>query len=345
MKRLMSGALTLAIALAAAGHASAQAEAPLSPAPVLAKEVDAYGRPVPFGRPAYLPGETPLGGGPFKAVMVADETLPAHVLYYPADLAKAGKLPVVVWGNGACINAGNRFRIFLTQIASHGYLVAANGVMANTELEVGPQENPAIRAPGAPPPPPPPPPDPSKPQRAPGRTTAEQLTESIDWAVKENSRVGSPFYGKLDTGKIAVMGQSCGGVQALTVAGDPRITTLMIWNSGAGMIPNNPATEALAKIHTPIAYITGDPAHDIAYPAGDANFAALTGVPVFRAWEDGMSHIGTYGQPDGGAFGRIAVSWLDWRLKGQAEGARMFQGADCLLCKEPGWHVFKKGID
>jgi hypothetical protein len=67
---------------------------------------------------------------------------------------------VVAWGNGACINAGNRFRIFLTEIASHGYLVAANGVMANPELEVGPQENPRVRAPGEAAPPPPPNPNP-----------------------------------------------------------------------------------------------------------------------------------------------------------------------------------------
>ena len=61
--------------------------------------------------------------------MATDASLPAHVLYYPKDLKRAGKLPLVAFGNGACINAGNRFRYFLTEIASHGYLVAANGVM------------------------------------------------------------------------------------------------------------------------------------------------------------------------------------------------------------------------
>ena len=58
------------------------------------------------------------------------------------------KLPIVVWGNGACINAGNRFRQFLTEIASHGYLVVSGGSMADKEFEVGPQENPAPRPPG-----------------------------------------------------------------------------------------------------------------------------------------------------------------------------------------------------
>ena len=336
--------LLLAAMLSAAPlFASAQVPA----APVIGPEKDAAGRPLPFGRQPRLNPETPSGSGTRKAVMATDAGLPAHVLYYPADLAKGAKLPVVAFGNGACINAGNRFRYFLTEIASHGYLVAANGVMANAELEVGPQENPRVPVPGEPPPPPPPPPDPNAPQRAPGRTTAEQLTESLDWATKANNDPKSPFYHHLDTSKVAVMGQSCGGVQALAVAGDPRITTLMIWSSGVGMIPNNPSdpTKVLASIHTPVAYIYGEPAQDIAHRASQMNVQSLNGMPVFGAWQDGMTHLGTYGQKDGGFFGKIAVAWLDWRLKGDAKAAAMFKGANCTLCKAPSWHVTKKGID
>lgn len=326
---------------------AAPALAQVPPAPLLSKEVDSSGRPVPFGRAPRLAPETPLGSGPRKAIMAIDDSLPAHVLYYPANLKAAGKLPVVAWGNGACINAGNRFRIFLTEIASHGYLVAANGVMANPELEVGPQENPRVRGPNDPPPAPPPPRDPNAPQRAPGTTTAAQLTESLDWAAKANADPKSPFYGRLDLSKVAVMGQSCGGVQTLNVAGDPRIKTLMIWNSGVGMIPNNPPNPqaALDSIHTPVAFIHGEQAQDIAYPASVANAQALTKVPVFQAWQDGMTHIGTYGAPDGGFFGKLAVAWLDWQLKSDAKAAKMFKGADCTLCKAPSWHVTKKRID
>ena len=342
--RLSTTKFILAAILATAPLA---ALAQVSAAPAIGPQKDDAGRPLPFGRQPRMAPETPLGSGVLKAVMATDATLLAHVLYYPADIAKAGKLPVVVWGNGACINAGNRFRYFLTEIASHGYVVAANGVMANQELEVGPQENPHVPVPGEAPRPPPPPRDPNAPERAPGRTTAEQLTESLDWTTKANADPSSPFYQHLDTAKIAVMGQSCGGVQAMAVAGDRRITTMMIWNSGAGMIANNPSDPAkvLSSIHTPIAYIYGEQAQDIAYRASEMNLKALTGMPVFGAWQDGMTHLGTYGQKDGGYFGKIAVAWLNWRLKGDTVAARMFKGADCTLCTASMWHVTKTNID
>src|SRR5207237_6094971 len=88
-----------------------------TPTPAL----DRRGKPLPFGVQPYYKPDVPLGSGPFKAIMSQEDGLPEQVAYYPADLAALGakKLPIVVWGNGACINAGNRFRQFLTEIASH----------------------------------------------------------------------------------------------------------------------------------------------------------------------------------------------------------------------------------
>jgi dienelactone hydrolase len=344
MTRLHAWTSALA-ATAAVFVTTTTAWAQTPPAPVLGAQKDVDGRPLPFGRRAHQPSDAPLGSGPFKAVMSEDPGLPAHVLYAPADLAKAGKLPVVAWGNGACINAGNRFRDFLTDIASHGYLVIANGPIAAVDLEVGPQENPPVRKPGSAPPPPPPA-NPGGNPRAPGTTTAAQLTEAIDWAARENERSGSRFFHRLDPGKIAVMGQSCGGVQALAVAGDPRIATMMIWSSGVGMIPNNPPDPqtVLASVHAPIAFIYGDEDHDIAHPASLMNVGQVK-APAFGAWQTGMTHLGTYGQENGGFFARIAEAWLGWRFKGDLAGARMFQGPDCTLCRDPSWHVTKHGID
>jgi dienelactone hydrolase len=327
------------------------AQAPLSPAPRLGLGKDADGRPLPFGVPPYFAPETPLGGGPYAAIMVTDPGLPEHVIYRPANLAAAGSLPVVVWGNGACMHAGNRFRTFLTEIASHGFLVISAGRLEDASLEVGPQENPAVRRPGDRPSPAAIPADP-KSARA-RRSTADHLRQAIDWAVQQHTLRGSPLQGRLTVTRIAVAGQSCGGGLSMQLAADPRVTTLGIFNSGtrlgqapAGAAGADPvaATARLDAVRTPILFVTGDAERDIAFEGGRDSFNHLAKVPVYWAWQDGLQHIGTYGAAGGGSIGRIAVAWFSWQLKGDVRAGRMFVGADCTLCVEPTWHVAKKQI-
>jgi dienelactone hydrolase len=334
---------------------SANAQAPLSPAPMLGIGKDVDGRPLPFGIPPYFAPGTPLGGGPYKAIMATDPGLPEHVVYHPANLDAAGRLPIVVWGNGACMHAGNRFRIFLTEIASHGFLVISAGRLEDPALEVGPQENPAVRRAGDPPPPPAIPADPNSARAR--RSTVDHMRQAIDWAIEQNTQASSTFRGRLDTSKIAVAGQSCGGGLSTRLASDPRVTTVGIFNSGtrlsppggvtAGATPPDPdaAKKLLDAVHTPILYVTGDADLDIAFAGGQDSFNYLTKVPVVWAWQDKLQHIGTYGAPGGGSLGRIAVAWFAWQLKGDALAAKMFKGRDCTLCKDTTWHVSKKKID
>lgn len=353
--------LTLAIVVLAAASALAQSmwpPVPLSPAPLLGIGRDDQGRPIPFGVPPYYPPETPLGYGPYPAVMATDPSLPEHVFYYPANLEAAGKLPIISWGNGGCIHAGNRFRVFLTEIASHGFLVISAGTMGHVSLEVGPQENPAVRKPWEPPAPPTgqalPGNDPSAAWRS-ARSNVGHLKQAIDWAVAENGRRGSRFFGRLDTGKISVAGQSCGGGLAAEAAADPRVTAVGIFNSAVRITPQpgaqgdpaesrRQAQARLDGIHSPTLILTGDENLDILYLAGLESFSYLSKVPIFYAWQEGLQHIGTYSFPAGGSIGRIGTEWFKWQLKGDAQAARMFEGADCMLCREPTWYVQKKNM-
>jgi hypothetical protein len=41
----------------------------------------------------------------------------------------------------------------------------------------------------------------------------------------------------------------------------------------------------------------------------------------------------------------VAVSWLDWQLKGDKTAAKRFTGKDCGLCQDPLWKVERKKID
>ena len=327
----------------------------LAQLPTPTPALDRRGKPLPFGVPPYYLPEVPLGTGPYKAIMSQEKGLPEQVAYYPADLAKLGtrKLPIVTWGNGACIYAGNRFRQYLTEIASHGYLVIAGGPLADKELEVGPQENPAGRQGGAGPtgqasrgtaPAAPAAPDPANP---PGRVTVPILKHAIDWAVEQNADAGSKFHDKLDTQHIVAMGQSCGGGLAVQQAvEDPRVTALGVWNSGAGLSARSgSAPIPLEKIKGPVLVITGSEKLDIAFGSGKSTFERINHVPVFYGWRDDLQHIGTYGAANGGELGQIAWKWLDWTTRGDQAAAKTFKGAACGLCKDPVWHVMKKKID
>ena len=304
---------------------------------VLAGPFQALGQEAPA-----VPADKPLGGGPFKAIMISDSRLATHTIYQPADLAALGaaKLPIVVWGNGACMNVGNRFRWFLSEVASYGYLAIAIGPVGPPSMEAAPQ--PAAPLPPNTPPPPPP--------STPPASHSSQLIDAIDWAQAENERQGSRYFHRLDVKKIAVMGQSCGGVQAIEASADPRVSTTVVWNSGLFPTPQTMGggkamTKAdLKLLHAPVAYISGDP-QDIAHANANDDFAQLKGLPAFRGWERGVGHNGTYRDADGGEFGGVAVAWLNWRLKGDAQAAKMFTGKDCGLCVNPRWVVKRKAMN
>ena len=295
------------------------------------------------------PPRTTPGSGPYKAVMEMDAGLPDHTIYRPDNLSALNGvgLPIVIWGNGACVNAGNSFSSFLTDISSYGYLVIALGPIVQRDT-AGPAQ-----------PPPPAPAAPLPPQGAdstalprnlpPAATHPSQMIDAIQWATAENDRAAGKYYKHLNSSKIAVMGQSCGGVQAIEVAADSRVGTAVIWNSGLFGEPTNMgggktlSKKDLESIHVPVAYISGDP-QDIAFKNAEADFDYLTKIPAFRAYERGVGHGGTYREPNGGEFSGIAVAWLNWQLKGDQHAALMFRGPDCGLCVNPKWVVRTKNL-
>lgn len=282
--------------------------------------------------------DTP-GTGAFPALKEEDPSLPNHVVYRPADLSKLGgtKLGILAWGNGGCGDDGANTRQHLAEIASHGYLVLASGTIKS--------------GPGAPPQQPP-----VMPTRGPNGelvppppvTTPALLTDAINWAIAENSRKGSPYYGRIDTKAVAVSGWSCGGLQALAIgSADPRVKTVIIHNSGTFAKPEaNLGTgvdkTTLDKLHAPMIYILGG-STDIAFVNGMDDYSRISVVPVAVANLD-VGHGGTFYQPNGGKAVALDVAWLAWKLRGDAEAGKWFAGADCRLCRDPEWKYQQKGL-
>lgn len=277
--------------------------------------------------------QEPLSGtsGPHAVVMEMDPTLSDHTVYRPAELTRvAARLPVVSFGNGACINVGSLYQTFLGEIASHGYLVVATGPIGEA-----------------------PPPGAARPAQA----TTESVVAAIDWALAENRREGSRYRGRIATDRIAVAGHSCGGLQAIAVGADPRVRTVLVLNSGIirGGIPTPgggvrqpagylPATEAdLQALHTPVLYVIGGES-DQAHRGAEGDFVQLESVPVFNA-NLPVGHGGTWREPQGGRMGAVVIDWLDWQLKGNAEAGITFNGEPCGLCREAEWSVKRKNWD
>jgi dienelactone hydrolase len=291
-------------------------------------------------RQAAMP-DTP-GTGAYPAVKEEVASLPDHVIYRPAELDKLGsrKLGLYLFGNGGCSNDGASSRMHLLEIASHGYLAIALG-----RIRTGPGAT--VRpSPAAPPAPPA---DGAPRALPPPATDSRELISALDWAIAQNADPASPYHGRLDPSAVAASGYSCGGLQALQVAADPRIKTLVIMNSGLfnGGSPirgmNVPKT-LLDTIHTPTLYVLGGET-DIAYKNGMDDFTRIDHVPVFVGNVVGAGHGGTYWEPNGGRAAAAVVAWLDWQLRGDEHAAEMFVGKSCGLCVDAAWKIDKKRID
>lgn len=86
------------------------------------------------------------------------------------------RMPVLVWGNGACSADGLSHVNFNLEIASWGVIVIASG----------------------------------EPRQG-GSTSADQMKQAINWA---QSNAGKGNYANMDASRIAAAGMSCGGTEA-----------------------------------------------------------------------------------------------------------------------------------
>jgi len=260
------------------------------------------------------------GTGSYSAIMLTEVTLPTHTVFRPSDLSafgKRNKLPIIAWGNGACANSPWEHVNFLSEVSSHGFLVVAIGPM--------PEEG----------------------EKGKGKSTSSQLLDAINWAIAQNGDEQSPYFNKIDVSKISVSGMSCGGLQTLEVASDPRVSTVVVYNSGIFKTPGNGISnmpnltkESLKKIHSPTLYMLGGE-KDIAYANGMDDFLQINHVPIFMANMD-VGHGGTYSQPHGGEFAKVATAWYKWQLKGDREAGKMFTGNPAGLSKNSNWRFEKK---
>ena len=268
-----------------------------------------------------LPGSAAAADlpGPSHAFPVVREgasDLPDHTIIRPADVgAPSFKLPVVVWGNGGCRDSNEEYHYFLTHFAAYGYFIIANGPPENP---YHPEELAGI----------------ADPQPA-------KLIAAMDWAVKHAADY------RLDTSRIAVMGQSCGAWEGIDASADKRVISTVSWNNGG-----DPHAGDVSKLHAPILYVRGG--QDDYTSAITLQSYARTTVPAVLANLEPAGHTGLWDDPSAPAQPPgpyqdepllVGSQWLALTLYGDAAARQFFLGDSCGLCKRQDWTVESKGWD
>lgn len=261
--------------------------------------------------------ELPQGSGPHQVVRLNETDSSGHTVYRPADMRRAGKLPIVAFANGACRDTSIEYAAFLSELASHGYLIIAVG--RDDQPDTGPDGKLA-------------------------QVMDEKvLVAGVDWAIARNADRNSPYYGRLEPGRIAYMGHSCGGMQALTAGADPRATTTVVLNSGYyRVVPAKPpgplpAYRRWSELHAPTLILAGGP-KDVAYRIAKDSYedGVAARLPMFFASLPTVAHSGAYVAPDR-EWSRVVLAWLDWQLKGDRKARAQFIGEPCGLCADASW--------
>ena len=173
-------------------------------------------------------------------------------------------------------------------------------------------------------------------------TDGSALLAAIDWIARESTDRSSRFYQKVDAGRVAAMGMSCGGLMSYGASADPRVATVGIWNSGL----IQPDEKIFGGLHSPVIIVTGGET-DIAYANGKRDFDTMPAkIPVFYGVRPSVGHGGTYNEDNGGAFGVAARAWLKWQLMHDtsASGRGYFVGANCGICTDATWQVASRGL-
>jgi hypothetical protein len=141
------------------------------------------------------------------------------------------------------------------------------------------------------------------------------------------------------------MGQSCGGYEAVDASGDPRVTSTIVWNSGAN--PQHPT--GVLDLHAPVLLAHGELIDHVSAMT-IATYQAVE-VPVVMVSNPDAGHTNWWDDPSDGspppsaqqkAPLPIAANWMAMTLYGSAAARRFFLGDKCGLCSQPGWTVSSK---
>jgi hypothetical protein len=196
--------------------------------------------------------------------------------------------PVVVWGNGST-NTVDIWQSFLSRVATHGFVVVA------------PEQT---------------------------QVTADHMNKALDYVLSLASDATSGDCGKIDTTKIASTGYSLGGIGAITVGSNARVTSTFIFASNGNF----------RNLKAPWGIIGGDMDTTFNWTTMSAAVSGST-QPAFGAALAGIDHNRVAGTAKGQEG---YIGWLRWRFMGDQAGHDMFVGPACQICADAAFSAVAK---
>ena len=263
---------------------------------------------------------SPAVGAGLAVTRETPASLPGYNVYRPANLAAARRpLPVIAWANGGCVRYDASWTTLFERWASEGYFVVT--------ITLPPGMTDAAKAP---------------------RSTPADQAAAIDWAIKQNGTAGSPYRGRLDTGRIVAAGNSCGGISSLTVASkDPRVKSVFVL-SGSSVGPNQTREAAQAitgKVSAPVLFVVGGK-EDIATPAVEMDYGLLPGgVAAMVVTRSSGDHRTVSTDPAMLADSAdISVNWFKATLYRDAAAIKALANGICSRCDPKTWSAKSKNL-
>jgi len=245
-----------------------------------------------------------IAPGPYMVTIREDPHFPNRTIYVPEKMGLNTSVPILAWENGICYKYGRMYSAFLTEIASHGYLVVVPG-RPNT--------------------------------RDKGMTTASWQMESIDYAGNWTT---APF--RPDLSRVAIGGHSCGGMESVTNAAadkSKKIKTVLLLNSGGSEAAMKKITAPVLIIHGGDEDLAVPAADENFQLLADESPT----LPVFKAVLQ-TGHLGSFWSTRGGIYAETVVHWLDWQLKGQSWAKNWFVGGEDSPAAKRGWTTESSAI-
>ncbi|GEM_PF-640894 len=162
-----------------------------------------------------------------------------------------------------------------------------------------------------------------------------EMRDCLNYMLDQQDNTDSPFYQRVNADRIGVAGHSQGGGGAIMLGRDSRINTVVAIQPYVLGERHNP--QAASNQTGPLLLLSGQEDFTASADTNQRPVFDSANVPVFWANLRGATHLAP--MSTGGSYRGPMTGWLRWKLLDDTGAARLFVGADCVLCQDERWLI------